>query len=465
MPRTPLTTHGQQNLYPPPVPHRLILGDCRQAMAAMPSASVDAIVTDPPYELGFMGRAWDASGIAYDVGVWSQALRVLKPGGHLLAFGGTRTWHRLACAVEDAGFEMRDSVAAWLYGQGFPKSHDVGKAVDAHLGAERAPRRVPGREVRNHKATGGGGADSPEGGVRPVVLRAREAGYTETPGPVPATAEGAVWDGWGTGLKPAWEPVVVARRPLSGTIAANVLAHGTGALNVDGCRVGTTGGTKGVGPPSYQNEIFGEGMGGCAHDPDFVAGRWPTNVVFAHHPDCIDAPEPRCHPACWVLGLETGSEGRGRSTSPAGIHGILEEAWPGGSVYGGGLGIPKKAGMPVSFGYGDRGGPSRFFPVFRYTAKAPTSERVRTDEGHAHETVKPLDLIRWLVRLVTPPGGTVYDPFGGSGTLLEAGHMEGMAVTLSELKFRYADLTRKRAARCGTDVEVTSVRRLTLAGG
>jgi len=182
--------------------------------------SVDSIVTDPPYELGFMGKKWDSSGIAYNVELWKECIRVLKPGGHLLSFGGTRTWHRVAVAIEDAGFEVRDSIA-WMYGSGFPKSLDISKAIDKAAGAER---KVTGHVVAGI-ATGSGNA---VGGPKPVVEKKEIA----------ITPEAQQWEGWGTALKPAFEPIVVARKPLIGTVAQNVLEHGTGGLNIDGSRIG-----------------------------------------------------------------------------------------------------------------------------------------------------------------------------------------------------------------------------------
>jgi site-specific DNA-methyltransferase (adenine-specific) len=195
---------------------QIFLGDCRDILAELDDSSVDSIVTDPPYELAFMGKKWDGTGIAFDVKMWGECLRVLKPGGHLLAFGGSRTWHRLTAAIEDAGFEIRDSIA-WLYGSGFPKSLDVSKAIDKSAGAER-------EVVGIHRRHGGGSEVS--GSMSGPLGNASELPLT-----APATDAAKQWQGWGTALKPAFEPIVVARKPLAGTVAANVLEHGTGALN------------------------------------------------------------------------------------------------------------------------------------------------------------------------------------------------------------------------------------------
>jgi DNA modification methylase len=351
-------------------------GDCRKVLASLSDASVDSVVTDPPYELGFMGKAWDASGIAYSVAVWSEVLRVLKPGGHLLAFGGTRTYHRMACAIEDAGFEIRDSIH-WLYGSGFPKSLDVSKAIDKAAGAKR--------EVIGTASNFG--ASKAKDGKNAFGDYAGQFDIT-----APATAEASRWEGWGTALKPAHEPVVVARKPLVGTVAANVLAHGTGALNIDGCRVGAEGGTTGctAGP---SGGIFGDGLNGAFGRVVDGLGRWPANVVL--DPD-----------AAAVLDGQAATED-----------------------------------------------PSRFFTVagftdddltsFRYVVKPDKAERNVAGQN-IHPTVKPLDLMRWLVRLVTPPGGTVLDPFAGSGTTLAAGLLEGFTVVGIELTDDYLPIIEGR---------------------
>jgi len=390
----------------------LHLGDCLEVLATLPGASVDAVVTDPPYNLGFMGKKWDSPGKAFverkadrrnawdHVGgnhnpvnsadqartqriegqrfqAWCEAwaaecLRVLKPGGHLLAFGGTRTYHRLACGIEDAGFEVRDSLH-WLYGSGFPKSLDAGKAIDKAAGAVREVTGKGQWAGRESSADLGVMNDDAWKGGTPRVQTA------------PATEGAARWDGWGTALKPGHEPVILARKPLAGTVAGNVLEHGTGALNIGRCRVGT-------GEASTQ-------------------GRWPPNVLLTHSAACEPAGD------CPVAELDRQSGPR-KSAYPH--RPDLAESYAGTecpdgdrSVYSPGLG-------KASLSYTDAGGASRFFPAFRYEAKAPRSERPRLEDGTAHPTVKPLALMRWLVRLVTPPGGVVLDPFAGSGTTLQA---------------------------------------------
>ena len=381
-------------------------GDCIDVMRCWADESVDAIVTDPPYGLGFMGSKWDHMPPGVE---WAEeCLRVLKPGGHLLAFGGSRTWHRLAVAVEDAGFEMRDSIA-WLYGSGFPKSLDVSKAIDKrrdwslverlsgeikrarsesglslaevgqatlaatdgtygkwyHRGGHmffETGRSLPSRPewdqlrhvlpiapefaevydeaeravIRERTMTQGGGTS--------LQMRMGEVREVRADITAPATPDAERWQGWGSAMKPGFEPVVVARKPLIGTIAQNVLTYGTGALNIDACRISASG-----------------------QSPD--AGRWPANVVLD----------------------ESQAE-------------VLDE----------------------------QSGASRFFPTFRYQAKAPRSERPKVN-GVAHPTVKPVALMRWLVRLVTPPDGVVLDPFAGSGATLEAALLEGFQCVGIEL--------------------------------
>jgi site-specific DNA-methyltransferase (adenine-specific) len=386
----------------------LLHGDCLEQLRELPECSVDACVTDPPYGLSFMGKAWD-----YDVpqaAVWREVLRVLKPGGHLLAFAGTRTQHRMAVQIEDAGFEIRDLIA-WVYGSGFPKSLDVSKAIDKLDAKEDQELRrlrftawvrgtgVTSREINEATGTNMGGhyttaasqpaimtrehleacrpllGDVPEWVEREADIRsiesqnfkAREvvgektsglsAGSGNTVGKftdsrnergmvnitAPATPGAQQWAGWGTTLKPALEPITVARKPLGGTVAENVLRHGTGAINVDGCRVGDSN------------------------------GRWPANLIH----DGSDAP---CE--------------------------LLNDA-------------------------------ARFF----YCAKASKADR---GAENVHPTVKPTDLMRYLCRLVTPPAGVVLDPFMGSGSTGKAAVLEGFRFIGIEREAEYLEIARGR---------------------
>jgi site-specific DNA-methyltransferase (adenine-specific) len=384
-------------------------GDCLEVLAELPDASVDAVVTDPPYELGFMGKGWDASGIAYRVDLWAEALRVLKPGGHLLAFGGTRTWHRLACAIEDAGFEVRDSIA-WMYGSGFPKSLDVSKAIDKAAGAERevvAQRKLTGTA----RIVGGqGGATSGRAEEMYATHEIRDTLAITAP----ATDAAREWSGWGTALKPAHEPIVVARKPLVGTVAANVLEHGTGALNIDACRIGTENTQR----PNGKTAIWSAQATMNSEIGGSTGGRWPANVVL----DEDQAAE-----------LDRQS---GWTSSKAGVH---PETGRSGGIMGAKV-VRAKAGQPM--GHNDSGGASRFF----YVAKAPAKERPKVD-GTAHPTVKPLTLMRWLCRLVTPPDGVILEPFAGSGTTVEAALLEGFRVVAIEREADYLPLIQARLDR------------------
>jgi site-specific DNA-methyltransferase (adenine-specific) len=407
-------------------------------MRELPDASVDAVVTDPPYELGFMGKSWDSSGIAFNTDVWLECLRVLKPGGHLLAFGGSRTWHRIAVAVEDAGFQIRDSVA-WLYGSGFPKSLDVSKAIDKAAGVEReivteTVQDIFGErteEVSETRMNEPSGIVSVGQGERTLIER------KET---LPATAEAVKWQGWGTALKPAFEPVIVARKPLVGTVAANVLEYGTGALNIDGTRIGAGGQLKWSTP---RDMGFSGGTDSDGLAMSNAAGRWPSNVVLDE----------------FTAGLVDEQSGMLKSGSKK----PLTNKSPGG-VYGHG----RKFGN-VNFFSASEGGASRFF----YVAKASKRDRNEgldaleeqrhsdreKDDGvggdnprnrtnaakqNFHPTVKPTDLMRQLVRLVTPPSGVVLDPFTGSGSTGKAAILEGFEFIGCELTQEYLPIIEGR---------------------
>jgi site-specific DNA-methyltransferase (adenine-specific) len=413
---------------------RIILhcGDCIEVMKQLEDNSIDSIVCDPPYHLtsivkrfgakdaapakpfgsksnmenktwdkpnvrltrGFMGCMWDGGDIAFRPDVWREALRVLKPGGHLLAFGGTRTYHRLACAIEDAGFEIRDTIM-WVYASGFPKSRDISKAIDKEAGAER--------EIVGEKKSGlsnGSGTT-----VGRFTASRNERGLVDIT--APATDAAKQWDGWGTTLKPAVEPIVMMRKPISETtIAANVLHWGTGALNIDICRIGDEqctydlkggenlnclsrlGGNdreeaRGLG--AYGVGAYSVGAKQISIGTTTIIGRWPANLIHDGSPEVLAAfPEI----------------GRGCSAA-------------------------------------------RFF----YTAKADDADRIaRYVDGkrHGHPTCKPVDLMQYLVRLVTPPGGTILDPFAGSGTTGEAAFHEGFHAVLIEKEIEYQNDIRHR---------------------
>lgn len=389
---------------------KLINADCIEAMKAMPDNSVDSIVTDPPYELGFMGKSWDASGIAFNVDVWREALRVIKPGGHLIAFSGSRTYHRMAVAIEDAGFEIRDQIM-WVYGSGFPKSHNISKGIDKAAGAVRERIAYKGGIAPGNANYGGG---------QSVIHNGTKVGEEAI---TPAAKQ---WDGWGTALKPAHEPMVLARKPLIGTVANNVLTHGTGGLNIDGTRV------EGI-PPSVpqpslrpNGEDSGHALGtgeGRNGEMSQAIGRWPANFIH----DGSDE----------VVGLFPFS----KSGAMNGEYNNTIMAQSNGNRDGKTIKLTQQA---------SKGSAARFF----YCAKASKRDRNegldgfeakrdhdgRKDGGvggdnprnrtnnaklNHHPTVKPTTLMQYLVRLVTPPNGMVLDPFMGSGSTGKACAYEG----------------------------------------
>ena len=374
-------------------------GDCLEWLRTLPSESVDSVVTDPPAGIAFMGKAWDhhkggrSQWVAWLTDVMSECLRVLKPGGHALVWSLPRTEHWTACAIEDAGFEIRDGVYH-LFAQGWPKSLDVSKAIDAAAGAEReVVARNP--NARPNRA-----------GVASNSLR--QAQTTGAPITAPATDDAKRWSGWGTALKPACERWVLARKPLAGTVAANVLAHGVGALNVDGCRVesGASGIVDRTSVERFTEQRAGEAL-----------GRWPSNVVLSHAETC----DNECDEACPVRALDeqsgfTKSSDRPRNNNTASKHAYSARA------------------AVVTSGHADSGGASRFFPIFHpfgYFGKAKSSNQ-RGGRENRHPTVKNIDLMRWLVRLITPRGGLVLDAFGGSGTTGVAALLEGCSFVAAE---------------------------------
>jgi DNA modification methylase len=359
---------------------RVLHGDCRVMMLSLDEASVDAIVTDPPYELGFMGKGWDKSGIAYDSTVWQECLRVLKPGGHLLAFSGTRTYHRMVCAIEDAGFEVRDQIG-WLYGSGFPKSHN---------------------------------------------------------GP---------WGG--TALKPAWEPICMARKPLTGTVEANWREHGTGALNIDGCRVEVPDGDVLVefdrAPGDVSRENWRKGTCVGAGKP-VERGRWPANVIHDGSDEVVAAfPQ--------APGQQGDLTGHSKDRLSKGIFGDMKSARD--ALARGDTGSAARFFYCAKADRADRnegldGMPER--PSYMVENGSKTSgldgeryERKTTTRNH-HPTVKPTDLMRYLCRLVTPKGGTVLDPFMGSGSTLKAAELEGFSAIGIELDAEYIEIAKRRIA-------------------
>jgi DNA modification methylase len=368
---------------------KLILGECRAEMRKLidRGVQVDSIVCDPPYELGFMGKSWDKSGVAFDPETWRLALELLKPGGHLLAFSGSRTYHRMAVAIEDAGFEIRDQIM-WVYGSGFPKSHDVAKAIDKAVGSVHSQKKNKGTKSINSYKDG------------------LNVNYAARPKHKPASRAAKQWQGWGTALKPAHEPIVLARKPLTGTVAENVLEHGTGALNIDGCRI-----------DAEKKTGWGGGAWGAIMDRGEarqVDGRFPANLIH----DGSDE----------VVSLFPESNGSGGSIPRVKTTGYGSRIGTGKSDYIGGERTTHDAG---------KGSAARFF----YCPKASKSDR---GEGNTHPTVKPTDLMRYLCRLITPPGGTVLDPFMGSGSTGKAARLEGFDFIGIEMSSDYIEIAKRR---------------------
>jgi site-specific DNA-methyltransferase (adenine-specific) len=399
-------------------------------MAEMETASVDSIVCDPPYELGFMGKSWDASGIAYDLEVWRQALRVLKPGGYLLAFSATRTYHRMTCAIEDAGFEIRDCIG-WHYGSGFPKSLDVSKAIDKTAGFWR----------------GRAGAVVSENGSMSAP------NYKRTDKGDPVTYDARRWSGWGTALKPAWEPVVVARRPLEGTVVGNVLKHGTGALNIDACRVRLAEGEVVPVPqsdPAKRAGEVGRDLGFTGNDAEAfkqaqresiertnTLGRWPANIILSHDPACGEECAPGC--PCAAMDAQSGGDGASRFFNQLPIED--EDLVP--FIY-----AAKASRSEREEGCDDlpaKRPPSHEANINLTSPRAGTGRSAESVRNN-HPTVKPVSVMAWCIRLVTPPGGLVLDPFTGSGTTGVAARREGMRFVGCELSEEYAEIARARIA-------------------
>lgn len=370
--------------------YEVIHGDCREVMAGMDECSVDSIVTDPPYGLSFMGKGWD-KGVP-GVEFWVEALRVAKPGAHLLAFGGTRMVHRLACAIEDAGWEIRDRIH-WVYGSGFPKSHNVSKAIDKAAGAER---QVVGDNPNNRPNCVGN------------QTRSMAAPITVQPITAPATPAARQWDGWGTALKPAVEPIILARKPFKGTVAANVLEWGTGAINVDGCRVEGDDHAKAWDKPVSTNISAGAYVRPeSRHTVDLSAyrptGRFPANLI---HDGSDEATAGMGDASRYFYCAKASKKDR-----DAGLREWRETV--------NGVGALRDGG------------------------------RESQPRKNHHPTVKPTDLMAYLCRLITPPGGTVLDPFNGSGSTGKAAVREGFNYIGCELDPEYVEIARARIEAVG----------------
>lgn len=409
----------------------LHLGDCIEVMRQMPDNSVDSIVTDPPYGLRFMGKKWD-----YDVPgevIWTEALRVLKPGGYLLAFSGTRTQHRMACRIEDAGFEIRDMIA-WVYGSGFPKSLDVSKALDKLAGAER---EIVGTRI---KAGIGGSQTFAQDAWTQANRGAIELDIT-----IPATGPARQWQGYGTALKPALEPITMARKPLIGTVAANVLAHGTGALNIDGCRVETADVLSGSGSAPLKH-------GGTNHRPfhdtavargcnQSPLGRWPANLIHDGSDEVlVGFPDSAGSGPSRVLNRSAKPDQNGWGMNTGGADApALRDAGPGNAA---------RFFYCAKTSKTDRhDGMTLPGPVTANGATLRDMENAVRDGaagGNNHPTVKPTSLMAYLCRLVTPPGGTVLDPFMGSGSTGRGAALEGFNFIGIDMTPEYVEIASDR---------------------
>ena len=394
--------------------NKILVGDCLIKLKELEDNSVDSIVTDPPYELGFMGKSWDNTGIANNVEMWRECLRVLKPGGHLLAFSGTRTYHRMASAIEDAGFEVRDMIE-WVYGSGFPKSLNIGKAVDKLQGNER--------EVVEH--------------IFPDGSKPRKTQhidfYTENEGikgGAKYTKGTSEWEGWGTALKPAHEPICMARKPLEEkTVAENCLKWGTGGINIDWSRVEYQGEADFNSCGWSKMEATGKKQSDGEHRPtqtlknigdfrDINKGRFPANLL---HDNSEEVRE--CFP-------ESKSSDAIRHNKKDNFKFFSEG---------------EKQQAVTSFGFNDSGNASRFFKSIIYQAKSSKSDR--TSNGsvvNTHPTVKSVALMTYLIKMVTPKGGVVLDPFAGSGSTLVAAKQNGFQYIGIEFTEEYIPIIEAR---------------------
>ena len=398
----------------------LFKGDSRQVLPLMKENSIDSIVCDPPYELGFMGKSWDSTGIANDVDLWKEVLRVLKPGGHLLAFSGSRTYHRMVVAIEDAGFEIRDQIM-WVYGSGFPKSHNISKGIDKAAGAER---EVIGK------------MENPASSIysQSENKMSRDVDIT-----APATPAAQQWQGWGTALKPAHEPIVLARKPFTGTVANNVLSYGTGGINIDASRVGNE-------IISTHNAPKGTFAGG---EPDRGSdtstyenhtGRWPANFIHDGSDEVVELfPDTAPSKAAPRKGTNPNPMDWGNERLDGNI--IKGHNDLGGSA--------ARFFYCAKAGKRDRNEGLDSFndkEIHRFGAgigegKTPNAPSI---EKNHHPTVKPTDLMQYLCRLITPPNGTILDPFLGSGSTGKAAMYEGFKFVGIELTEEYLPIAKAR---------------------
>ena len=422
------------------LPYTIHNGNSLEVLKTLDENSIDSIVCDPPYELGFMNKKWDSSGIAYNVELWKECLRVLKPGGHLLAFSGSRTYHRMAVAIEDAGFEVRNQLM-WVFGSGFPKSHDISKAIDKMAGAERKVMGVVKRSKSDLTGANGLMKQNKQDHLHYITA--------------PATEEAKKWQGWGTSLKPAHEPICLARKPFDVTVAENVLLHGTGAINIDGCRVGTdeltyTSTFKRMIENNINSGYRPETMRGSGGDvTKTVKGRFPSNFIHDGSDEVISLfPESKGMSGCGIRKKESdimpsiqvkgesdnehlhrNDEGsaarffycakaskRDRDEGLDGFEEIASSSMPG-----------RRNSDDASWNTGN-----------------DVTDRFVTIRKNFHPTVKPTTLMQYLCRLITPPNGIVLDPFMGSGSTGKAAMYEGFRFIGIDLDSEYCQIAEAR---------------------
>jgi site-specific DNA-methyltransferase (adenine-specific) len=383
--------------------YKLICGNSLLELKKLDSNSIDSVVTDPPYELGFMGKEWDKTGIANNVELWKEVYRVLKPGGHMLAFSGTRTYHRMVCAIEDSGFEIRDQLA-WIYGSGFPKSQNVGKMID----------KKAGKKVEKGEAFNVVGMGKSNGGSK---FRSDHPDYKPYD---PQTDDAKKYDGWGTALKPAQEPIVLARKPLSEkTVAANVIKYGTGAINIDDSRVGDE---------DIKINVLEEWTGfGQKKNPEYnqkiSKGRWPANIIHDGSDEVVQLfPNSKGSAARFFYSAKANKQDRNEGCEK----------------------IEAKRAISISCN-----GPEKKMHLGISSLKG--EHKQIEPKNNIHPTVKPTELMRYLIRLITPSNGVVLDPFNGSGSTGKAAMLEGKHYIGIDLSTEYIKISEARISKALSD--------------
>lgn len=403
----------------------LIVGNCIDTLSQYEENVFDSVVTDPPYELGFMGKAWDSTGIAYNTELWRHCLRVLKPGGHLIAFSGARTYHRMAVAIEDAGFEIRDQIM-WVYGSGFPKSLNISKSIDKMLGAEREVVGV-GTSGKSRNVLNAANTPDTFGGEYNITAASSDLAKQ--------------WDGWGTALKPAHEPMVLARKPLEGTVTQNVLKHGTGALNIDATRVPFGEEQINLSRKQRQQQFDGgidfgaSGLIGTEINTYKEGGRWPANFIHDGSNEVLEL-FPDAKGGTW--NTTNGARPFNNNGEPTDYKTTGQDKSNGSAArffY-----CAKASSSERNLGLDDL--PDRKQDEDDYERAGTTNPRNRSQKirKNHHPTVKPVALMRHLIKMVTPPNGIVLDPFMGSGTTAVAATLDGIRWVGCEMNEEYAQI-------------------------